>query len=191
MFRARILSSAFLGLLLLLPCAAQNLIPVIQLSADEAAKAKQLVQVLKDARERTAKAHVAWEQFHKVYQAVHPDLPDLRFSEDFRLAVARVNDSVAGIFQITAIELTAEERQKLDTLHREIIQSEDSQKHAENNWKDFKIQLVVKHIGSSTTGNGSVVLLSTGVGGNIVLPNPWTGDLAFTTDFRFATPPNR
>ena len=100
-----------------------------------------------------------------------------------------MNDSIVGVFQLTAIELNAEERQKLGTLHREMTQSEDSQKHAENNWKDFKIQLVVKHIGSSTTGSGSVVSLSTGDGGNITLPNPWTGELAFTTDFRFATPP--
>ena len=64
MFRAGILSSAFFCLLLSLPCAAQNLIPVIQLSADEAAMAKPLVQLLKDARERTAQAQVAWEQFH-------------------------------------------------------------------------------------------------------------------------------
>lgn len=169
---------------------AQSLIPVIQLTSEESAKAKQLAQALKDAKERSAKANVAWEQFHQLYQTAHPDLPNLRFSEDFRLAVAQMNSSIPRVYQIATIDLTPEERQKLETLRREMTQSEDSEKQAENNWKDFEIQLVVKHIGTghSTTGGAIVIVrLSTG-GGDIELPMPWGGELAFTKDFRLVTP---
>src|SRR5882762_5044758 len=74
MLRRPILSSAILCLFLSLPCVAQDLVPFIRLSADEAAKAKQLAQTLKDATERSTKAKVAWEQFHQSYQSAHPDL---------------------------------------------------------------------------------------------------------------------
>jgi hypothetical protein len=69
-----------------------------------------------------------------------------------------------------------------------MTQSEDSEKQAKNNWQDFKIQLVVKHVGTGpSTGGGSIVKLSTG-SDNLELPLPWGGELAFTTDFRLATP---
>lgn len=164
---------------------AQSLIPVIQLTSEESAKAKQLAQALKDAKERSAKANVAWEQFHQLYQTAHPDLPNLRFSEDFRLAVALLNSSIAGVRQVATIELTAEERQKLETLHREVIESEQSQKQAEKNWRDYQYQLVVDHVGSSSTG-GAVVTLATGK--QVVISPPWDAGLAFTRDFRLAFP---
>jgi hypothetical protein len=181
--------SYILFLFLSWPCAAQTLLPVIQLSAEESATAKQLAQALKDANERSATAKVAWQQFHQLYQTAHTNLPNLRFTEDFRLAVATMDSSTPGVYQLATVELTVEERQKLQALHREMTQSEESQKHAENNWKDFKIQLVLKHIGTSTTGSsGGFVRLSTGVGGDILVPNPWAGELAFTPDFKLATP---
>jgi hypothetical protein len=65
-----------------------RLAPVIRLSTDEATKAKQLAQDVVDAKARSAKGKLAWEQFHQTYQAAHTDLPYLRFSEDFRLAFA-------------------------------------------------------------------------------------------------------
>ena len=94
MVRALVISSAIFYLSTSLPCAAQDLASIIRLSADEATKAKQLVQDLKDAKERSAKAKVAWGQFHQTYQAAHPDLPGVRFTADFRLAVAVLNSSI-------------------------------------------------------------------------------------------------
>ena len=149
--------SYLLVLFLSLPCAARTLLPVIQLSAEESASAKQLAEALKDAGERSAAAKIAWQQFHQLYQTEHPNLPNLRFTEDFRLAVATMNSSTRGMYQLATIELTVEERQKLQALHREMTQSDESQRHAENNWKDFKIQLVIKHMGTSTTGNGGAL----------------------------------
>lgn len=182
------LSPLFLLFLSLPPCAAQSLIPVIQLTSEESAKAKQLTQSLKDAKERSAKAKVAWEQFHDVYQAAHPDLPNLRFTEDFRLALARANSTIPGVPQLATIELTAEERQKLEALHREMDQSKESEKQAETNWQDFRTQLVLKHVGASTSGSGNYVRLSGSVGGQVLVPDPWSTNLAFTPDFRLATP---
>jgi len=55
-------SSAILCLFLSLPCAAQDFVPFIRLSPDEVAKAKQLVQSLKDARERSSKpSRLGWQ----------------------------------------------------------------------------------------------------------------------------------
>ena len=144
--RVAILSFGILCFSLSLPCVAQHVVPVIRLSVDEVAKAKQLTQTLKDAKERATKAKLAWEQFSQSYQTAHPNLPNLRFTEDFRLAVSTMNSSTPGIFLAATIELTAEERKKLESLHREMTESEQSQKQAENAWKDFNIQLVVDHV---------------------------------------------
>jgi hypothetical protein len=78
-------------------------------ASEESAKAKQVAQAARDAKERTGKAKVAWEQFHQHYQTAHPNLPNLRFTEDFRLAVATIN-STSGVYQIVTIDLTPEER---------------------------------------------------------------------------------
>jgi hypothetical protein len=94
-----------------------------------------------------------------------------------------MNSSTSGVYQIATIDLTPEERQKLETLRREMTQSEDSEKQAKNNWQDFKIQLVVNHVGTGpSTRGGSIVKLSTG-SDNLELPLPWGGELAFAIDF--------
>lgn len=167
---------------------AQNLIPVIQLSAKETATAKQLVQALRDSEERSTKAKAAWEQFHQLYQTAHPDLPNVRFTEDFKLAVARMSSSSSEVPQLAAIELSAEERRKLETLHREMDQSAESHKQAVASWRDFRIQLIVNHIRSSYTVGGRSVWLSNDAVGAISLPSPWTEDLAFAPDFKLAAP---
>jgi hypothetical protein len=168
-----------------LPCVAQELAPVIRLSAAEATKAKQLAQDVNDAKERSVKAKVVWGQFHQTYQAAHADLPGLRFSEDFRLAFALVKSSTAEVRQVATVELTAEERKKREALHQEMIESEQSQKQAEKNWRDYNYQLVIDHVGSSKE-SGAVVTLANGK--QVVIPNPWALGLAFTTDFRLAFP---
>src|SRR5437773_7516959 len=185
MVRALVISSAIFYLSTSLPCAAQDLASIIRLSADEATKAKQLVQDLKDAKERSAKAKVAWGQFHQTYQAAHPDLPGVRFTADFRLAVAVLNSSIPEVSQAATIDLTAEERKRLEALHQEMIESEQSQKQAEKNWQDYKNQLVIDHVGSSV-GSGGIITLTNGK--QVVIPNPWASGLAFTTDFRLAFP---
>jgi hypothetical protein len=144
------------------------------------------VQALKDANERSARVKVAWEQFHQFYQAAHPDLPGLRFTADCRFAITLRNSSTtADVHQVATIELTAEERQKLETLHREMSASEQSQKQAVNNWLDFKYQLVIDHVGSTAEGYSERTLSS---GKPVKIFVPWNSGLAFTTDFRLAIP---
>jgi hypothetical protein len=184
MLKTPILSFAMVCLFLSLPCVAQDLAPVIRLSTDEATKAKHLAQDVVDAKERSAKGKLAWEQFYQTYQAAHADLPGLRFSEDFRLAFAIVRSSPFEVRQVAAIELTADERKKLEALHQEMTASEQSQEQAKKNWLDFQYQLVVDHVGTSSTG-GAFVMLS---GKQILIPNPWGSGLAFTSDFRLAFP---
>jgi len=168
-----------------LVCVAQELVPVIRLSTDETAKAKQLEQNLKDARERRAKAKISWDQFYKSYQAAHPDLPGLRFTEDFRLAFALLKSADGDIPHAASIDLTAEERQKLETLHREMTDSEGSAMQAEKNWREYQYELLLDHVGNSKSGGG-VVKLATGK--EVVVGAPWTSGLAFTPDFRLAFP---
>jgi hypothetical protein len=184
MVRALFISSAILCLYTSSPCTAQDLAPVIRLSADEATKAKQLAQDVIGAKERSTKAKLAWEQFHQTYQAAHADLPALRFSEDLRLAFAIVRSSQLEVSYVATIELTADERKKLGALHQEMIVSGQSQKQAEESWQEFQWQLVVDHVGTSSTGGANVTL----AGKQITIPNPWSSGIAFTSDFRLAVP---
>jgi len=180
------LSSAILLLCISLTCRAQELVPTLRLTGDETTKAKQLAQTIKDAEERSAQANVAWEQFHKSYQAAHRDLPGLRFTDDFRLATAQVNSPTAGVSLAATIELTAEERKKLETLHREMTESKQLQKQARTAWEDFKYQLVFDHFGSFTAESYYGVTLSSGK--QVRIPSPWNRALVFTTDFKLAFP---
>ena len=184
--RARIPSCVLFGLLLSLSCAAQDLVPFIRLPADEVARAKQLAQSLKDAQERSDRSRVAWEQFHQAYQVAHPNLQNIRFTDDFALAVARVYSRTSHIFQAASIELTAEERKKLENLRKEMIESQQSQKQAENAWQDFQYQLVIDHVSISAPTSYSDVTLSTGK--QVRIPFPWNGGIVFTTDFKLALP---
>jgi ADP-ribosylglycohydrolase len=158
----------------------------MRLSADEPMRAKQLVQSLGDAKERSAKAKVAWEQFHQTYQAAYPNVPGLKFTDDFSLAFALLSSSVDEVRQVTTIELTAEEKRKLDSLHREVTESEQSLTQAERNWRDYQHQLMADHAGNSSTGSGAIVELANGK--QVLIPYPWASGLTFTTDFRLAFP---
>jgi len=180
------LSLAILCLFFSLPSAAQDLVPFIRLSPDEVAKAKQLVQSLKDAQERSSEAKVARGQFHQLYQAAHPDLKGLKFADDFRLAIARADNAAPWVFHAASIELTAEERKKLEHLHQEMTESEQSQKQAENAWKDFNYQLIADHVTADHAAGYSDVTLSCGK--QIRMYMPWTGMLVFTADFKLPFP---
>lgn len=88
-------------------CHAQELIPTIQLTPDEVAKAKQVTEELKSAQDRSRKAERAWYEFHSQYQKAHPELPNMRFSSDFKAAFALNNEyATAGLIQAIRVELT-------------------------------------------------------------------------------------
>lgn len=179
-----ILSCTAVSLFIALPSMAQQrLVPTIQLSADEAAKTKQVAQNLKDADDRDAKAKEAWQSFYRSYQGAHDELRDLGFTSDFRLAIGRVS-SVSRVSMVRTVELSANERQKLEALNREVLDSAQSLTQAEKNWTDWQHQLVADHIAS--TGEGSIVTLPNGK--NFTIPSPWGSGLAFAPDFRFAVP---
>src|SRR5215471_1390922 len=187
MSRVRALSPVVFCLFLSLPCVAQDLVPFFRLSPDETTKAKQIAQSVKDAEERSSKAKIAWEEFHKSYQAAHANLPGLKFTDDLRLAVAQTNSPILRVYQAVSIELTAEERKRLENLRQELVESEQSQKQAQIAWQDFNYQLAADHAGNPAKEAGyNVVTLSSGK--QLRLYSPWVGPLAFTADFKIAFP---
>src|SRR5277367_6379919 len=102
----------------LLPCKAQELAPSFELSADETAKARQLAKDVESAQDRASKANAARRTFGEIYQAAHADLPNLRFTSDFRVAFARSEFFKIGYpDKVDSVELTPEEQQKLKSLH--------------------------------------------------------------------------
>lgn len=185
--RVPILRTAIFCICLALPCASRNLVRFIRLSPDEVTKAKQLAQSLRDAEERNKKAKIAWEQFEQSYQAVHPDLHGIEFTDDFRLAVSRVGSPALGLLQVASIELTAEERKKLESLRQEMTESEQSLRQARIAWQDFQIQFMADHSGSCATATTySEATLSSGE--RVRICPPWMQGVAFTTDFKLAFP---
>lgn len=164
-------------------CIAQDVLAVIRLSADEAAKASQVVQGLKSVQDRDTRARISWQGLHQGYQAAHPELPNVRFSSDFRVAFG-VKRSDSRVDEAALVELSAEERQKAESLHREMLEAKEALTQAEKNWRDYQNELVADHIPS--TGGGSVVIFSSGK--SVTIPSPWDSGLAFTADFRVAVP---
>jgi hypothetical protein len=197
MMRIQILSSTFLYLFISSVCPAQQLIPpaqqlisTIQLSTDETAKAKQVTEELKNARVRLDKASAAWDGFRKSYQAEHPELRNLRFSSDLRIAFAPSDEELApGVRQATSVELKVEERRKLEALVTELTESQRSLKQAQTHWNDFQNELVADHISRTpgVSGEGPIaVTLSDGK--TVAVAREWLNGIALTPDFRFAVP---
>jgi len=166
---------------------AQELVPIFQLSAEETAKVSHLTQDVKNAHQRFDKAATAWRMFQQTYQAAHPDLANVQFTSDFRLAFTSQNSSSALDAEgqlITPVELTAEEQQQLKAKHREMTESQQSLRQAQQNWLDYQNELVADHFPSGK--EGAVLTLSSGK--QFVISYPWSNGLAFTPDFRFAVP---
>jgi DNA repair ATPase RecN len=170
-----------------LPCVAQDVIPVIRLSPNEAAKTKQVAQALIDTQKRNRRAQLAWNQFYQSYQAAHVDIEGLRFTEDGQFAVGRMNSPAVLLNEITVVELTPEERQKLKNLRRELTDSEEANKQAMKKWQDYQNQFLADHVGTATASDQTGEVLTVG-GKHVPIPEPWNHGLAFTPDFRMAVP---
>jgi hypothetical protein len=170
-----------------LPCAAQDVIPVIRLSPDEAAKTKQVAQALIDTQERNRRAQLAWSQFYQSYQAAHFDMQRLRFTEDGQFAVGNMNSPAVLLNEITVVELTPEERQRLKNLRRELTDSEEAKKQTMKKWQDYQNQFLAEHVGTATANDqtGETLTLD---GKQVSIPRPWDNGIAFTPDFRVAVP---
>jgi hypothetical protein len=168
---------------------AQYLVPIFQLSAEETAKASQLAQDVKNARERNLRAYRAWETFHQSYQSGHPDLPNVQFTSDFRLALtSRGSSSALDAEQqrVTSVELSAKEQQELKALHQEITESQQSLRQPENNWMDYQHLLAADHVPSK--GEDGSVTVTLGSGKQVTISPQWGSGLAFTPDYRLAVP---
>ena len=170
-----------------MPGMAQELVPVIHLSAEETAKTKKAAQALIHAQERNSRAQLAWEQFYKLYDATHTDMRDLRFTEDCRFAVGATNSRAPFLTEITTVELTPEDRQKLTSISRELADSKEANKEAMKNWEDYENQFLADHVGTATSNDetGGAVMVG---GKHVPIPQPWSNGVAFTPDFRMAVP---
>jgi hypothetical protein len=168
-------------------CVAQEVVPIIYLSACETAKAKQTAQDLKSAQDRNDRAATAWRNFHQSYQAAHPELPGLRFASDFGVAFAL--KSLSSPFPITdeaaTVELSTEERQKAESLHREMLEAKRVLGQAQKSWSDYWHQLVVDHV---SPGPKSGVIVTLPNGKSATIQDPWANGVVFTPDFRVAVP---
>jgi len=115
-------------------------------------------------------------------------LPGLQFASDFRIALSKKNlngrfpwETVANL---ATVELSPEERQKAESLNREMLEARRLADQAQKSWSDYWHELVLDHVPPSP--EGLVVSLPSGKSGTI--PNPWANGIVFTPDFRVAVP---
>jgi len=169
-----------------LPCRGQEPAQVIYLSPGEAAKAQQSTENYEKALDRNNRAVTAWRNFQQSYQAAHPELPNLRFASDFKIAFARKNMSREYPLneQAATVELSSEEQRKAQSLYSEMQDAKRARDEAEKTWSDSWHQLVADRIpkGSIVTG----YTLSSGQ--HLEIAQPWASGLIFTSDFRIAVP---
>ena len=84
--------------------------------------------------------------FQETYQSAHPDLPNVQFTSDFRLAFTSQNSAAAFDPQlITPVALTSKEQQQLKDLHQEMAESWQSLQQAEKHWMAYQHQLAATH----------------------------------------------
>ncbi|HEV2417355.1 MAG TPA: hypothetical protein VGX94_06095 [Terriglobia bacterium] len=165
----------------LAPCRAQDVAPVIYLTPAETVKAKRLAQNAKDADARQRLTRMAWRNFNNSYQASHPELPHLRFTSDFKLALGETQSY--PVDEVIAATLSTAERQKAETLFQAMKDADTAEPKAERAWVLYQYDLVAAHVlikGTETIGlsDGTQVRVAPG----------WVAGLAFTPDFRVAVP---
>ena len=85
---------------------------------------------------------------------------------------------------MATVELSPEERQKAESLNREMLEARRLADQAQKSWSDYWHELVLDHVPPSP--EGLVVSLPSGKSGKI--PNPWANGIVFTPDFRVAVP---
>lgn len=181
--------SAIVFSLLAVTGLAQDTMSVIYLSAGEIAKAKQITQELKSAQDRQNRATTAWRDFQKSFQAAHPELGFVTFSPDLRVGFFR-KSSTAGYpldREVTVVELSTEERQKAESLYREMLEAGRAVDQAKKNYLDYSYELVTDRFPNAE--GGTVVELSSGR--KVTIPLLWgLGVVTFSPDFRIAVPHN-
>lgn len=160
---------------------AQDVVPVIYLTPAETAKAKQLAQSAKDADARQRLTRMAWRNFNNSYQASHPELPHLRFTSDFKLALGDTQSY--PVDEVIAVTLSTAERQKAETVYRAMKDAESAEPKAESAWVHYQYDLVAAHVLSKGT---ETIGLSDGT--HVQVAPGWDAGLAFTPDFRVAVP---
>ena len=169
-------------------CMAQEPLPVIHLSSTESARAKQATQDLKAAQDRDSRATTAWRNFYQSFQAAHPELQNLRFATDFSIAFTLTQ--VAGQYPLSAeavaVELSREDRQKAESLHREMEDAKHARDQAEKGWSDYWVQFVLDHAPPNSASTGMTVNLPGGK--SAMIPFQWVNGIIFTSDFKVAVP---
>lgn len=189
MVKSLLLSAAALTQCISSPrCMAQEVVPVVYLSTDEAAKAKQSAQEFKDALVRNSRAVAAWRGFNQDFQATYPEMPGLRFSSDFRVAFAKksVSNSVPFEAEAVTIELTAEKRMKAESLYQETVEARRVLEQSQKKWLDYQNQFVFDHVPPNPQAGGAIVTLPNGQ--TATIPDTWARGVVFTPDFRVAVP---
>jgi len=177
--------AAFSFLALARRCASQDIVSVIYLSPSETATAKQTAEALLIAYDRDYQAKTAWQNFHRSYQAAHPDLPGLvMFASDFKIAFV-VKDVRAPFGRgAAAIELSAEEREKAESLQREMVEAKRALDAVRKSWQDYQYELVSDHFPGGTSG----VAFKRSDGKSVMIADPWVSGAVFTPDYRVAVP---
>ena len=95
------------------------------------------MQDLKSALDRNSRALAEWRSFNVSFQAAHPELPDLQFSSDFRVAFVKKNRSNSFPFaEAETVELSAEERRRAESLHQETLEAKRLLDQAQKSWRD-------------------------------------------------------
>jgi hypothetical protein len=165
---------------------AQELVPSIQFSEQEAAQAKQAVERLSSARDRSGKAELAWKAFRETFRAAHPELRDFQFTSDFRVAFLRQRSSGTTVpdVVVSAVPLTPEQQRQATTAYQEMVDSRQDLKSADQQWRDLQYHLIERHV--PTDQEGAHTFESGGTTHH--LPEVWAGGIAFTPDFRLGVP---
>lgn len=163
-------------------CVAQGVRSTIYLSSVEIARVKPVAQELERAQERQQRATTAWQNFVNSYQTAHPDLRSLLFTSDFRFAVAHMNPTSPLGGEVAAIELSAEDQHKAETLHREMVEGWQVLEAARKHWHDCKIEFIAEHFASKGSGVTATLYSSK----SVTIPPEWSGGALFTPDFRIA-----
>ncbi|HZU25215.1 MAG TPA: hypothetical protein VFA04_06810 [Bryobacteraceae bacterium] len=162
----------------------QYVVPVIYLSSSETATAQRLAADLNKTQTRANRAKIAWEAFEQNWQTAHPELKGLKFSDDFRVALGRPDMNASGRETVAAVELSPAERQRAESLFREMQDSATAFREAQQKWVDFQHSLILDHARATHTG----VVVTTSSGRTGVVSEEWGNIVAFTSDFRTAVP---
>lgn len=171
---------------------AQDLLPVIRLTAEHVEQAKAAAEALRECNQRHEKATAAWRNLHARFTAQYPELGGVRIAESADLLIGMKRTYSDGVSHADMVVLSAEEAAEVRQSREELESARNALQEARKQWLGFQYRVALAHLQKERATAKLIPQEGRADPGQTPwpeIPMPWTNGMVFSKDFRVAFPP--